>query len=274
MSLYDNKHLSKADEVSFYDYWSIVLKRKKLIFGVFVLFVSVTTIVNFLMPKVYRGEAILRVVATGITAKDIIDIIGTLGDGRIQTIFAKNSGSIRSLRILEVQSSPGKLNIRIESTEGEKIQDSIAELVEYINNIPLVKQGIKAERERVETEMEIRRKQIRNLTALIDEYRKFIGTYEKKIKDGDITRIYFIPTELKYRISEMEEKKYGIETAMKNLKGVTGIELAGKPYISKTPVSPKIKQNIFVSGIIGLFSGIFLAFFLEYIKKLRYGEAA
>ena len=61
---------------------------------------------------------------------------------------------------------------------------------------------------------------------------------------------------------------------MKNLKGATGVELAGKPYISKTPISPRIKQNIFASGFIGIFSGIFLAFFLEYIKKLRYGEAA
>lgn len=266
---------ASEDEVSFYDYWSIILKRKKLIFGVFVIFVSVTTIVNFLMPKVYRGEAVLRVGATGITTKDIVDSIGILGDGRIQTIFAKNSSSIRSLRILEMQYSPGKLNIRIESTEGEKIQDSIAELIEYINSIHFIKQRVEAERAENTKQLAENTKQLKNLTPLIDEYNKFIGIYEKRLRVGDFTSICFVPAELKNNVLKLESTKYALESAMKNLtesamKNLTGVELIEKPYISKTPISPKIKQNIFVSGIIGSFAGIFLAFFLEYIKKLKH----
>ena len=203
MPLHDN---NKADEVSFYDYWSIILKRKKLIVGVFVFFVSVTTIVNFLMPKIYRGEVILRIGVTSVTTNDIINIIGRHNNEKMREIFIKNYGSIQSLKMLEVMHSPEKMNITIESTENEKIQDAIAELVEYINNIPLVKQGIKAESVRIETEMETGRRQIENLTSLIDEYRKLIGAYEKKIKDGTVTRIYFELPELKYKVSELEEK--------------------------------------------------------------------
>ena len=32
----------------------------------------------------------------------------------------------------------------------------------------------------------------------------------------------------------------------------------------KHPIRPKKKQNVFISGIVGLMAGIFLAFFMEY----------
>jgi len=36
-----------------------------------------------------------------------------------------------------------------------------------------------------------------------------------------------------------------------------------KPYIPKMSVSPNIKKNIILAGVISLFAGIFLAFFME-----------
>ncbi|MBA3061227.1 MAG: hypothetical protein FP832_06240 [Nitrospirae bacterium] len=64
----------------------------------------------------------------------------------------------------------------------------------------------------------------------------------------------------------MEIEKFSIEQALNRPKGV---EMLEKPYILKNPVKPKIKMNIALAGIISLFSGIFLAFFAEYVERIR-----
>ncbi|MBU4242696.1 MAG: hypothetical protein KKF52_05695 [Nanoarchaeota archaeon] len=45
-----------------------------------------------------------------------------------------------------------------------------------------------------------------------------------------------------------------------------------KPHILKNPVKPNIKMNIALAGITSLFAGIFLAFFLEYVERIRKEE--
>lgn len=57
-----------------------------------------------------------------------------------------------------------------------------------------------------------------------------------------------------------------MEQAIKNLKGV---EIVKQPYISNKAVKPKIKMNIALAGITSLFAGIFLAFFIEYVERIR-----
>ena len=42
-----------------------------------------------------------------------------------------------------------------------------------------------------------------------------------------------------------------------------------KPYIPKMSVNPNIKKNIILAGVISLFAGIFLAFFMEYIERIK-----
>jgi len=89
MNTENKEHSAYQDEINLYDYWKVVVKRKKLIIGLFLISLLVAAIINLLAPKVYRGEAIFEIAAkeiiTGkekekeiITAKEIVSIMGNL----------------------------------------------------------------------------------------------------------------------------------------------------------------------------------------------------
>jgi uncharacterized protein involved in exopolysaccharide biosynthesis len=63
-----------------------------------------------------------------------------------------------------------------------------------------------------------------------------------------------------------EVERIAIEQTLKRLKGV---EMVENPYISKNPVKPKIKMNVAIASITSLFIGVFLAFFMEYVERMR-----
>ncbi len=80
-----------------------------------------------------------------------------------------------------------------------------------------------------------------------------LRTEEKSI----ILDIKNLKKEIEWKKSELERLKI-----TKNL--ISNVRMIQKPNISSNPVAPKKKLNIAVAGILGLFLGIFLAFFQEY----------
>ena len=50
------------------------------------------------------------------------------------------------------------------------------------------------------------------------------------------------------------------------------VKIIQKPISSSSPVKPKIKLNILLAGVVGLFLSLFLAFFIEYIKNSLKGS--
>ena len=75
--------------------------------------------------------------------------------------------------------------------------------------------------------------------------------------------------EINKRMSDLKIEKLGVEQLLQRLKGV---EMLEKPYILKNPVKPSIKKNIILAGIASLFAGIFLAFLMEYVERIRKKE--
>ncbi|BCB96344.1 hypothetical protein JZK55_12660 [Dissulfurispira thermophila] len=91
-------------------------------------------------------------------------------------------------------------------------------------------------------------------------------TYKKLLESGRLILVGFNPIELEKRSSDLKIERLTIEQALNRLKG---IEMIDKPYILKNPVKPRIKMNIALAGITSLFAGIFLAFLMEYVEKMR-----
>jgi len=50
---------------------------------------------------------------------------------------------------------------------------------------------------------------------------------------------------------------------------VQNIEILQSPISSPHPIKPKIKLNVMLATVVGLFVMLFLAFFVEYIQKHR-----
>ncbi len=50
---------SQNDEISIVDYWRVIMRRKKLIIGLFTVSVVLTLVISLLMPKYYKSEAVI-----------------------------------------------------------------------------------------------------------------------------------------------------------------------------------------------------------------------
>lgn len=256
----------REDEPGLYDYWQVIAKRKKFIISLFIVSVVITAVVSILMPKIYRAEFILKIgesyVAANegverkvrITSDGLIDVIGKLDDEKIGTILAEKSHSIKALKVEKARHFTDKLKITIESGNIGDREAVVAKFVDHINNLPLIKQSADEDRKAMAH-------RLKDISGLIKEYNSFAQMYDEKLKGGHLSVISFVPAQIKQKAIDLESERRSLEKAMEN---VAGVSLVGKLYISKTPVSPNIKKNIILAGLISLFLGVFLAFLLEY----------
>ncbi|MEW6070704.1 MAG: Wzz/FepE/Etk N-terminal domain-containing protein, partial [Candidatus Thermoplasmatota archaeon] len=147
------------DEINLYDYCKVIVKRKSLIIGLFLVAILASAIISFLMPKIYRGEVVLKLTTKELTTKELttkelttkelLSIIGKPDGERIKTILPKTHNFVSGITLNELKGSADKLQVFIESKNPDRIPDIIAELVEYMNNYPLIKRYVEQEKERL-----------------------------------------------------------------------------------------------------------------------------
>jgi len=210
------------------------------------------------MPKIYKGEVILRLTAKELTAKELINIIGNLNGEKLKIILPKTHHSVTALKLNALRDSTDKLQLIIEAKDPAAIPDAASEVVDYIKNSPLIKRYVEQEKERLS-------KQLEELSKNIESSKELIQTYETLLKREKLIPIGFNPADLMRSISHLQIEKIQVEHAIKNLKGVEVLV----QYIYNKPVKPNIKKNIVLAGIVSLVAGIFLAFFVEYIKRVN-----
>ena len=66
-----------------------------------------------------------------------------------------------------------------------------------------------------------------------------------------------------------QEAEIGKELLLNQINTMQETKIVRSPSYSKLPVGPKKRVNVLIAGITSLFSGIFLAFFMEYVEKIR-----
>ena len=247
----------REDEINLYDYWKVIVKRKRLIIGLFVIAIIASAVISLLMPKIYRGEVVLKLPA--ITAKELIGIIGKIDAGKIKNILPKTHHLITDAKLNALKDSTDKLQLIIEAKNTDALPQAATEFVGYLNNFSLINRAIEEEKQRLI-------KQSEELSSVIKEANELAQTYKKLLKEGKLIPLYFNPVEIKKKAADMEIERFTIEQALKRPKGVEMIE---NPHILKNPAKPSIKKNIALAGIISLFAGIFLAFFMEYVERIR-----
>ncbi len=251
--------ISYEDEINLYDYWKVIVKRKSLIIGLFFIATLASAIISLLMPKIYRGEVVLQLTAKELTAKELLGVIGKIDGEKIKSILPKTHYLVTDVKLNALKDSTNKLNVVIDAKRANDIPDAVSELVEYMNNNQLIKRYVEQERERL-------LKQSEEISKTIESSRELVKTYKILIMSGKLIPIGFNPIELNKMVSDLKIEKIAVEQAIKNLKGV---EILGNLYIPKNPVKPSIKKNIVIAGITSLFVGIFLAFLMEYIDRIK-----
>jgi len=249
----------REDEINLYDYWKVIVKRKRLIIGLFVIAILASAIISFLMPKIYRGEVILKLSAKELTTKELLSVIGKIDAERI---LPTTHHLVSNVKLNTLKDSTDKLRLVIEAKNTDALSQAAAEFVAYLNGIPLIKRFVEEERKRLLMQSEEIDKVIKGSDGLT-------RTYKKLLESGRLIPVGFNPIELEKRVSDLKIERLVIEQGIKRLKGV---EMISSLNIPKNPVKPRIKKNIALASTISLFVGIFIAFFMEYVEKIRKEE--
>lgn len=256
-----------ADEINLYDFWKVIVKRKKLISGLFIVFVVSTAIGSFLMPDIYRGEAGLLVVLKSevITAKEITDLIGRIDREKQLRMVPKSYPNVTNIKFSAIkdskQDSKNKFVVTIDAKKIDDIPKALSEVVVYLNNIDIIKSTVSRDKEML-------LKQSAELSDIIKSSQDLLSTYNKLFRTGKISTIGFNPIDVNKKIIDIKIELLTVEQQLSRLNN-GGIEIAAQPYISNHPVSPKKLLNVVVAGIFSLLLGVFLAVFIEYIGNIK-----
>jgi capsular polysaccharide biosynthesis protein len=257
------------DEINLYDLWKAIAKRKMLIIGLFIVIVGLTAIYSFMMPNIYRGEALLTVnlfnldnLKTGvIDAKEITDSIGSVDKGKRLKIVPKSYSNVKNIKLDALKNSKDKIRVTIDAKKIDDIPGALSEVVGYLNNMDIIKTTVSREKSKLIM-------QSSELSDLIKSSPDLLATYRKLFEAGKLSTMGFNPVDVGKRIIDIKAELLDIDQKISRLND-GGIEIAAQPYISDKPVSPKILRNVTLAGIISLFVGIFLALFIEYISNVK-----
>jgi capsular polysaccharide biosynthesis protein len=257
-----------ADEINLYDLWTVMVRRKKLIIGLFLSSVIASLIISFLMPNIFRGEAVLiippfDIATSNITVKEIADFVGKIDDDKKSQILSKMSSAITDIKLKPLKDSRDKIAVIIEAKDIDDIPAALSDIIEYINNIALVKAKVNEEKER----QLIRSRELSSVIAASNE---LLNIYGASLKKGSPAPSGFNPAELNKMIADVKVEKLMTDQALQRLRG--GVDIAKQLYIGRTPVKPMIVMNVLLSSIISLFLGVFLSLwgvYLEHLKKIK-----
>jgi uncharacterized protein involved in exopolysaccharide biosynthesis len=81
---------------------------------------------------------------------------------------------------------------------------------------------------------------------------------EKQIQ---INLLLSYSTQIREHYNELVDKYYILENQILNS---SNFEIVNYPSIPQAPIKPNRKLNLVIAGVLGLFVGIFMAFFAEY----------
>jgi hypothetical protein len=277
------------DEINLYDYWKVLVKRKKILIGIFLVPLVIVTIISFSMPRYYRGESEISIPAlpapnipSVITAPNIVRLIGDIDDSQKVKIFANNPGAIKSVLISVPKKSTDKVNIIVDAKTTDIIPQAFKNMFDYISNIP----EIKGEIARIQAETDLKTERIMEETDFkikkLIEVRKanliFLNDMSDMIKKRKITVININPADLVRKDGDLSLEIINFQQVKKDmmkkkeLNVNVNVGILGPLSITKQPSNSRIKQIIMITGLLSLFAGIFVVFFLEYIDRMKARE--
>jgi len=259
--------VTSNDEINLYDYWVILVKRKKIFFGVFLVPLVLVIIISLIMPRYYRGESEIRIPAlifsnapSSITADNIVNLVGNI-DAQKNKIFVGNSTKIRNVIIVPSKKSKDKVDIIITADTPNIMPDVFKIIISYINNLP----EIKDENDKAEKTVDLK---IRQLTEVKEANAIFLNQVTDMMKKRQISFININPSDLVRKDADLSLEIETIKQTKQNM--IENKEFKVDNFvITKQPSDAKVRQIIIVTAIISLMAAVSIVFFLNYIERLK-----
>ena len=269
-----NFEARQDEEINLYVYWKVLVKRKKIFIGIFLVPLVIVTIVSLSLPRYYRGES--EISDPAIPAPNIVNLVGDINDTQKVKIFTNNPGAIKSALISPSKKSTDKVSIIIDAKTADIIPQAFKDIHDYINNLP----EIKGEIARIHTETDLKIEEADFKLQKLIEAKKANLIYLNHImmKKWQLMYQTVNPADLIEKDADLTLKINNLQQAKKDmmmkkeLNVKVPVGMLRPPSITKQPSNSQIKQRIIMTGILSLFAGIFVVFFLEYIDRIKARE--
>ena len=269
---------TEEDEIDLREYVNVIIKRKKLIFGIFLAAVVISAVVSLMMPKVYE---ITSTVQLGSVSGLIIN------NENAKSLMLNQNSLLSIINSLNLKITPESLQKRIKISDVSgtnllKIQiaypgiDTAIKINDAIIN-PFIAKGQIFYQERLAIINERLKEldgEIKNAEADIARTQALISGIpsDMSVSQSDISlRIILLQNTLpnyESNLSSLRNQRNGLKLMLADTKE---FNVSDAPIRPKYPIAPKKKQNVILAGILSLMFGVFLAFFMEFLQKNRAG---
>lgn len=272
----ENPQYNQEDELDLREYINVIIKRKKLILGVFIFSVIVSVIMGLLLPKTYKITSLLQL---GNVRGLLINKV------EAKEIILNRDNLLSVVKELGLNEGPEKLGERIKLSDISEANLLSIEMLSSdididlrIHNLiigPFLKQGSDLYKEQIaliQNRLKELDEEISNSLADISRTQALISSLSvgRGVSQQDISlRIILFQNSLpayRMNLQSLRNERSELQQVIMNAKE---FKVFSHPFKLESPVAPKKKQMFILSGFIGLFLGVFLVFIMESIVRSK-----
>ena len=284
----ENTNIKDDDEIDIYELVMVLARRWKLILGIFAAAVIVSAAVSlFLLKPVYRSSFLIKInqdiinIKNNNSANQKFKIFTGYIDSINYDIIKHNYGLISkrlgitvnlSRHISSISASQIsksgliKITVYTYKTKTKDIRDIAGGIFKGINSFKyFAVLGVK-NKKYLQSRKTVLLEELDAMNHIMNNMSKFI--INAAGGNGKFLLMYAHPKTFLNELGILKTKIYNVNYDLKH-RLYLPFSLVLEPSVPSVPFKPNKKLIIAVSGISALFFGVFLAFFLEFIKNSR-----
>lgn len=248
----------KSEYSNIYDYWKIVIKRKKIFLGVFLAPIIIAIIIASIMPRYYKGEC--DIAKTVVPAQELVKLIGNIDETKKEKIFKASSKFIKNIQIKTSQQSSDTIHMTIEARAANAIPQYFKDLFAYVNKIPEITDVITKTNE--DNDFKIKKMKEMKKANLV-----FLDQITDMMKKRQLTALLVNPADLIELDADLSKEIKFLEQSKSTMPEKMSVGTLKLVSIQK-PSKQHVIQIIIVTAIISFMAAIALVFFLNYLESI------
>ncbi len=270
----------QEEEIDLRGYINVLLKRKGIIILIFLIAVITAALVSYFVaispsPPIYQSSIVFSVAQ--IDDRAVVNITEALEIVRSSVLLDR----VIERMGLEISAVQLKSQIEVKNLKGTNfieisvVDDSPEKAINIVENI--VEVFVSQNQGKYQEKTKLIEDRLKTIEEQIVEFEKNIQEIEKtkkkiteteELSEGE--RQFQTSLLLSSSVTERElyndlsDQANSLKTSLKDCEDFKIINNTQMPIL---PIKPNFKLNILIAGVLGLFVGIFVAFFLEFWQK-------
>jgi len=266
----------QEEEIDLREYINVLLKRKGIIILIFLIAAITAAIISyFALSPIYQSSTVFSVAQVDrqpvINITEALEIIKSnvvLDEVINQMSLEETTEQLKPQITTESLGGTNFIKVSVEHDTPEKAKSLVENIIEVF---------IKQNQVEYQEQVKLIEDRLKVLEEQVAEFEKNIQEIEKAKKKIAVTEELSegerqFQTSLLLSSSVTERELYNTLSNQANslkasLKNCEDFKIINYAQLPASPIKPNKKLNIIIAGVLGLFVGIFVAFFLEFWQK-------